>query len=108
MHLRICSDGHAQLQPTPSFRSSILLASIARELSPSLDVQEFVERSCSLNYFSLHPCWRAKEGKAICTGEQRSYEFWTSIPEILIIEPEPQRSDSELVNGNSSLCKTEM
>jgi ribosomal protein L29 len=35
MHLRICSDGHAQLQPTPSFRSSILLASIARELSPS-------------------------------------------------------------------------
>jgi hypothetical protein len=108
MHLRICSDGHAQLQPTPSFRSSVLLASIARELSPSLDVQEFVERSCSLNYFSLHSCWRAKEGKAICQGEQRSYEFWTSIPEILIMEPEARRSDSEILNGNYSLRKTEM
>jgi hypothetical protein len=105
MHFKICSEGHAQLKPTPSFRNSIFLSSndIAREFSPHLDVQEFVERSCSLNYSSMSECWRQMNGVTTCSGTQNSLEFWIGIPEILVFEPEPETINTK--NSNNPLLK---
>src|ERR1700738_4177362 len=92
IRLRICSERHAQLKSKPTFRTSIVLDRFARELSPEHNIQEFVERICSLKYSCTGSCWRQSEGAPRCHGKQQHYEIWGGLPAILIFEPEPNTS----------------
>lgn len=102
MKLRICSEGHAQLKPQLAFRSSITLNSYAREASSTLDVQEYVDKMSSLDYYSTqaHSCWRVQNGTPFCPGEQKCLHFWMTLPKMLIFEPEPQSKYANAINAN--------
>jgi hypothetical protein len=89
LKLRICSQDHAQLRPSPKFKSSVLLDSFARQMSSTLDIQEFVENSCSLSHCINQTCWRQCDGDLHCNGEQDNFQTWISLPTILILEQEP-------------------
>ena len=90
--LRICSEGHAQLKPSITYRSSIILDSFARQLSNKLDIQDFLEKSCSITYLK-QSCWRQQNGHLLCKGAQKNFQIWTSIPSLLIFELEVIESD---------------
>ncbi len=88
LKLRVCSQGHAQLKPSLDFRSSIPLNSHARYASPTLEAQEYVEKMCSLEHYSIQSCWRIQNGMEHCEGHQRNYHIWMTLPSLLIFEPE--------------------
>jgi hypothetical protein len=88
LKLRVCSEGHAQLKPSLDFHSSIALNSYARYASPTLEVQEYVEKMCSLEHYSIQSCWRVQNGMDHCNGHQRNYQIWMTLPSMLIFEPE--------------------
>jgi len=108
MKLRICSEGHAQLKPELAFRSSITLNSYAREASSTLDVQEYVDKMCSLDYYSIQTCWRVQNGTQLCTGEQKNYHLWMSLPNMLIFESEPQSKYADNINANGKVLSLEL
>jgi hypothetical protein len=97
VRLRICDQGHAQLHPSLKYKPVILLDSFARTLSPRLDVQEFVERSCSMNSYDARSCWSQLDGETQCDGQQRVYHIWATIPSILIFDHEGQGTNGTSV-----------
>jgi len=99
MKLRVCSEGHAQLKPELEFQSSITLNSHAREASSTLDVQEYVDKMASLDYYSNHSCWYVQNGTPVCTGEQKNFHFWMTLPKMLIFEPEPGSKYADAINN---------
>jgi len=101
--LRTCSTGHALLKPQTQFKPVIVLDSFARELSKNLDVQEFVEKSCSLNGYSTNVCWTSHEDEtegSKCPGLQKSYQIWATIPQMLIFDHEWELTEGK---GNSTM-----
>lgn len=100
LKLRICSKGHAQLRPSLDLRSSISLNNYAREASPNLEIQEYIEKMCSLEYYERHSCWRIKNGIKHCTGQQSNFNIWMSLPSLLIFEPEPESTLTNDIHPN--------
>ena len=97
MALRTCSAGHALLKPQTQFKPVIVLDSFARQLSKNLDVQEFVEKSCSVKGYNTNVCWTSQDDAegSKCPGLQKSYQIWVTIPQILIFDHEWQVTDGK-------------
>jgi hypothetical protein len=58
--LRLCSSGHLQLRSKLEYHTSISLNSHAREISPTLQVREYIDQMCILwrSDPKLQQCWR--------------------------------------------------
>jgi len=103
MKLRICSEGHAQLKPSLNFRSTIALTSYARDASPTLDIQEYINKMCSLEHYSTQSCYRVLNGTKLCAGEQRIYHYWMTVPKMLIFDPEQPSDYTKDLDANGTL-----
>ena len=99
----ICSKGHAQLKLKLDQLTSISLNSHAQEVSPTLEIQEYVNKMCSIDHYSSQSCWRVQDGLSQCEGNQLNYRIWIGLPYQLIFEPEPQSKAANDININGIL-----
>lgn len=102
LKLRLCSAGHLQLKSELEYHTSISLNSHARELSPTLQVQEYIDQMCILwrSDPKLQQCWRVKDGALHCEDQQMYCSLWMTLPYQLIFEPEPQSQAADDINEN--------
>jgi hypothetical protein len=102
LKLRLCSSGHLQLKSKLEHHTSISLNSHAREISPTLQVQEYIDQMCILwrSHWKPQGCWRVKDGAPYCEGQQIHCSLWVALPYQLIFEPEPQSQAANDINEN--------